>query len=162
MTSRPSGVAVSRDGLVVALACTAQFVDVIGVTLLIVALPSVQHDLRLTGAMLSWVAGSYALVFGDVLVPGGRVADLLGRRSTFIGGSLLVACGSGVYALAGTGGVLLAGRALLGLGAAVAVPAALTLVLAALPPGPRRSRALGLWTMAGRSAARSASCSAAW
>jgi MFS family permease len=99
--------------------------------------------------MLSWVAGSYALVFGGVLVPGGWLADLLGRRATFIGGSVLVACGSGVCALAGSGGVLLAGRLLQGLGAAVAVPAALALVLAALPPGPRRSRALGLWTMAG-------------
>jgi MFS family permease len=138
-----------RDGPVVTLACTAQFVDVIGVTLLIVALPTVQHDLRLTGAMLSWVAGSYALVFGGVLVPGGWVADLLGRRTTFIAGSLAVAAGSGVCALAGNGAALLAGRTLQGLGAAVAVPAALALVLATLPPGPRRSRALGLWTMAG-------------
>lgn len=149
MSNRQSGLATRRDGLVVTLACTAQFVDVIGVTLLIVALPALQHDLRLTGAMLSWAAGSYALVFGGVLVPGGWVADLLGRRATFIGGSVLVACGSLACALAGSGGVLLAGRALQGLGAAVAVPAALALVLAALPPGSRRSRALGLWTMAG-------------
>jgi MFS family permease len=149
MTNRQSGRTTRRDGLVVTLACTAQFIDVIGVTLLIVALPAIQHDLLLTGATLSWVAGSYALVFGGFLVPGGWVADLLGRRATFIGGSMLVAFGSGVSALAGSGGVLLAGRGLQGLGAAVAVPAALAMVLAALPPGPRRSRALGLWTMAG-------------
>lgn len=149
MATRQSRRATRRDGPVVTLACTAQFVDVIGVTLLIVALPAVQHDLRLTGAMLAWVAGSYALVFGGVLVPGGWVADLLGRRVAFIGGSLLVAAGSGVCALARSGEVLLAGRALQGLGAAVAVPAALALVLAALPPGPRRTRALGWWTMAG-------------
>ncbi|GAA0467716.1 MFS transporter [Paractinoplanes deccanensis] len=149
MTSRQTAGTNRRDGLVVTLACTAQFVDVIGVTLLIVALPAIQHDLALSAAMLSWVAGSYALVFGGFLVPGGWVADLLGRRAVFIGGSLLVAAGSVVCALAGSGGVLLAGRVLQGLGAAVAVPAALAMVLATLPPGPRRSRALGLWTMAG-------------
>lgn len=133
----------------VGLACTAQFVDVIGVTLLVVALPTVEHDLRLSGPMLSWVAGAYALVFGGVLVPGGWVADLIGRRTTFMAGSLLVAAGSALCALASTGALLLAGRAMQGLGAAVAVPAALALVLAALPDGPRRGRALGLWTMAG-------------
>jgi MFS family permease len=138
-----------RDTAVVALACTAQFVDVVGVTLLIVALPAIQHDLRLSEAMLSWVATSYALVFGGVLVPGGWAADLLGRRTTFVAGSALVAAGSLVCAVAGNGAVLVTGRALQGLGAAVAVPAALALLLATLPPGPRRSRALGLWTMAG-------------
>jgi MFS family permease len=142
MTSR-------RDTAVVALACTAQFVDVVGVTLLIVALPVVQDDLRLSGPVLSWTAGVYALAFGGALVPGGWVADLVGRRTAFAAGSAGVAAGSAVCAVAGSGGVLVAGRAVQGLGAAVAVPAALALVLAVTPPGPRRGRAWGVWTVAG-------------
>ncbi|WP_327000848.1 MFS transporter [Dactylosporangium sp. NBC_01737] len=138
-----------RATAVVALACTAQFVDVVGVTVLIVALPMIQHDLGLGDATLSWVAGIYALAFGGFLVPGGRAADLAGRRTTFMLGSALVAGGSLLCALAGSGAVLLAGRAAQGLGAAVAVPAALAILLDAVPPGPRRNRALGLWTMAG-------------
>ncbi|MEV7624694.1 MFS transporter [Actinoplanes sp. NPDC089786] len=142
MTSR-------RDGAVVGLACTVQFVDVIGVTVLVVALPTVQHDLRLSAAMLSWVAGGYALVFGGLLVPGGWVVDLVGRRAAFLAGSAVVAAGSAVCTVAGGGGALLAGRAIQGAGAAVAVPAALALVLATAPEGARRRRALGLWTVAG-------------
>ncbi|MEV6632840.1 MFS transporter [Actinoplanes sp. NPDC051470] len=142
MTSR-------RDGAVVGLACTVQFVDVIGVTLLVVALPTVQHDLGLSAAMLSWVAGGYALVFGGLLVPGGWVVDLVGRRAAFLAGSAVVAAGSAVCTVAGGGGALLAGRAIQGAGAAVAVPAALALVLVTTPEGARRRRALGLWTVAG-------------
>jgi MFS family permease len=134
---------------VVALACTAQFVDVVGVTVLIVALPMIQHDLGLDAGTLSWVAAAYALAFGGFLVAGGRAADLAGRRATFVAGSVLVAGGSLVCALAPNGTLLLAGRALQGLGAAVSIPAALAALLAAVPPGPRRGRALGIWTMAG-------------
>jgi MFS family permease len=142
-------VAGRRDAAVVALVCTAQFVDVAGVTILIVALPAVQDDLRLSGAELSWAASVYALVFGGFLILGGRAADVLGRRAMFMLGSATVAAGSLVCAVAGNAAWLIAGRSLQGLGAAIAVPAALALLLATLPPGHRRSRALGLWTMAG-------------
>ncbi|MGN9910045.1 MFS transporter [Phytohabitans sp. LJ34] len=138
-----------RDNAVLALVCTAQFVDVAGVTIVIVALPAIQHDLRLSDGDLSWVASIYALIFGAFLVLGGRAADMVGRRAIFMLGSATVAGGSLICAVAGDAAWLIAGRGLQGLGAAVAVPAALALLLATLPPGRLRSRALGLWTMAG-------------
>ncbi|MCA2216126.1 MFS transporter [Jidongwangia harbinensis] len=144
----PAGLT-ARPGAVVALACTAQFVDVVGVTVLIVALPLIQRDLGLDAGTLSWVAAGYALTFGGFLVAGGRAADRYGRRPMFAGGNALIAAGSLVCALAPAGWVLLAGRAAQGLGAALSVPAALAAVLAVVPPGVRRGRALGLWTMAG-------------
>jgi MFS family permease len=137
-----------RDGAGVALACTTQFVDVVGVTVLIVGLPAIQRDLRLSAESLSWVAAVYALIFGGFLVLGGRAVDLLGQRSMFVLGSALVAVGSLLGAIAGTAAGLIAGRALQGLGAAVSVPAALAVVLST-STGHERSRALGLWTMAG-------------
>jgi len=134
---------------VVAIACVVQFADVVGVTLLIVALPVIQRDLGLSAAELSWAAAVYPLAFGSLLVLGGRAADVAGRRLMFAGGNLAVVAGSLLCAVAGGGGALIAGRALQGAGAAAAVPAALSAILAALPPGPARARALGWWTMAG-------------
>ncbi|WP_433393166.1 MFS transporter [Micromonospora sp. KLBMP9576] len=138
-----------RAGLVLALVCSVQFVDVLGVTVLVVALPAVQRDLALDPATLSWVAAAYPLFFGGLLIAGGRVVDTLGRRTAFLAGTLVVTVASAVCALAQHGVVLLAGRALQGIGAAVAVPAALAVLLAAFPPGPRRDRALGAWTLCG-------------
>ncbi|MEU4422994.1 MFS transporter [Actinoplanes sp. NPDC024001] len=134
---------------VVGLACAVQFIDVVGVTLLVVALPDIQRDLDLGPAALSWVAAIYALAFGGLLVLGGRAADLLGHRLMFIAGNTVVLAGSLLCATAGTTAVLLTGRALQGIGAAVSVPAALAAILAVIPAGPPRNRALGLWTMAG-------------
>lgn len=138
-----------RAAGLLALVCTAQFVDVLGVTVLIVALPTIQHQLRLTSADLSWIAASYALLFGGFLLPAGRAADLVGRQLLFGLGSALVAAGALVCAVAGGAAAMLAGRALQGLGAALSVPAALAVLLSTFPAGKRRERALGIWTMAG-------------
>ncbi|MGA5298558.1 MFS transporter [Nucisporomicrobium flavum] len=139
----------ARARAVVAVACFVQFVDVVGVTLLIVALAAIQRDLGLGAPALSWAAAVYALVFGSLLVLGGRAADLAGRRVMFVGGNLAVVAGSALCAVAGGAGALIAGRALQGAGAAAAVPAALAAILAAVPDGPGRGRALGWWTLAG-------------
>jgi MFS family permease len=138
-----------RSGPVVGLACAVQFIDVVGVTLLVVALPAIQQDLSLGPAALSWAAAIYALAFGGLLILGGRTADLLGHRPMFIAGNAVVVAGSILCAVADSAAVLLAGRALQGIGAAASVPAALAAILAVVPAGPRRGRALGLWTMAG-------------
>ena len=139
----------ARARTVVAVACVVQFIDVVGVTLLIVALPAIQRDLALGAPALSWAAAVYPLAFGSLLVLGGRAADLAGRRVMFVAGNLAVVAGSVLCAVAGGAGALVAGRALQGAGAAAAVPAALSAVLAALPPGPARARALAWWTLAG-------------
>ncbi|MBG0560108.1 MFS transporter [Actinoplanes aureus] len=134
---------------VIGLACAVQFIDVVGVTVLAVALPAIQHDLRLSPAELSWAAAIYALAFGGLLILGGRAADLVGRRLMFVLGNAVVVAGSVLCAVANDAAVLLAGRALQGIGAAASVPAALASILAVVPVGPSRGRALGLWTMAG-------------
>ncbi|MDG4795676.1 MFS transporter [Micromonospora sp. WMMD1082] len=139
----------NRAGLVLALVCSVQFVDVLGVTVLVVALPTVQRDLGVDPATLSWIAGAYPLFFGGLLVAGGRVVDTFGRRRVFLAGTLVVTAASVVCALAQHGVTLLVGRAVQGIGAAVAVPAALAVLLAAFPSGPRRTRALGVWTLCG-------------
>lgn len=139
----------ARARTVITVACVVQFVDVVGVTLLIVALPAIQRDLGLGAAALSWSAAVYPLAFGSLLVLGGRAADVAGRRLLFVGGNLAVAAGSVLCTVAGGGAALIAGRALQGAGAAAAVPAALSAILAVLPAGPGRDRALGWWTLAG-------------
>ncbi|MBL6276708.1 MFS transporter [Micromonospora fiedleri] len=139
----------NRAALVLALVCSVQFVDVLGVTVLVVALPTVRRDLGVDPATLSWIAGAYPLFFGGLLIVGGRVVDTFGRRRVFLAGTLVVTAASVVCALAQHGVTLLVGRAVQGIGAAVAVPAALAVLLAAFPAGPRRTRALGVWTLCG-------------
>jgi MFS family permease len=131
-----------------AVLCVAQFVDVLGVTIVIVALPAIGRDLGLAERDLHWVASVYALCFGGFLLLAGRAADLYGRRRLFAAGLALLTVASMACGLAGSPAMLLAGRALQGLGAAVAVPAALSLLTTIFPGGPARGRALGVWTAA--------------
>ena len=131
-----------------ALLCTAQFVDVLGVTVVVVALPAIQADLGLAERQLHWVVSAYALCFGGFLLPAGRAGDLYGRRRLFAAGLALFTAASLACGLAGSVGVLVAARAAQGLGAAMVVPAALALLVTVFPSGPERSRALGAWTAA--------------
>jgi MFS family permease len=132
----------------IALPCVAQFVVVLDATIVAIALPALGADLGLSTGALGWVITLYTLVFGGCLVAAGRLADRLGCRRMFIGGLVLFAFASLVCGLAPDGVVLLAGRALQGLGAALVSPAALALVTGAAPAGPARARALGWWTAA--------------
>ena len=134
--------------MVLALLCVAQVVIVLDVTVVAVALPSIQADLGLSAALLGWVVTAYPVAFGGFLLAGGRLADRLGRRWMFglgLGGFGLasLACG-----LAPLGGWLIAARGLQGLGAALATPAALALLTGAHPDGQARGRALAWWTAA--------------
>jgi EmrB/QacA subfamily drug resistance transporter len=133
---------------VLALLCAVQFVLVLDVTIVGVALPSIRRELGFTAAGLQWVVSAYVLAFGGLLLLGGRLADVLGRRRLFGLGIAVFTLGSLACGLATTPGVLVAARALQGAGAALATPAALALVTTTFPDGPERTRALGIWTAA--------------
>jgi EmrB/QacA subfamily drug resistance transporter len=132
----------------VALPCVAQFVIVLDVTVVAIALPAMQADLGLSTSALAWVVTAYTLVFGGCLLAAGRLADRVGRRRAFVSGLALFAAASLACGLAPDGAVLLAARAVQGLGAALVSPAALALVTTARPEGRERARALGWWTAA--------------
>ncbi len=146
--SAGTGTRTARPGAALALLCVAQFVDVLGVTIVIVALPTIGRDLGLAEQDLQWVASIYALCFGGFLLLAGRAADLYGRRRRVAAGLALLTVASLTCGLAGSPMVLVAARAVQGLGAAVAVPAALALLTTTFPQGPERTRALGVWTAA--------------
>src|SRR5512132_3612344 len=134
--------------MIIALPCVAQFVIVLDVTIVAIALRAMQADLGLSTTTLGWVITAYTLVFGRCLLAAGRLADRTGRRRAFAGGLGLFAAASLACGLAPNGAALLGGRVVQGLGAALVSPAALALVTAARPEGRPRARALGWWTAA--------------
>jgi MFS family permease len=129
-----------------AVLCTAQFVDVLDVNAVLVALPSLGRDLGLSGGGLQWVITAYVVVFGGCLLPAGRLADALGRRRVFAAGMTLFTAASAACAAAPDAAVLVPARALQGLGAALTAPAALALIVDAFPAGRPRERAVAAWT----------------
>ena len=131
-----------------ALLCVAQFVVVLDATIVAIALPAMGEALGLGPAGLAWVVTAYTLAFGGCLLSAGRLADRAGRRRVFVAGLLLFAAASLACGLAPGGAVLLAGRALQGLGAALVAPSALALLTATHPEGRTRARALAWWTAA--------------
>ncbi|MFJ5847454.1 MFS transporter [Streptomyces sp. NPDC092903] len=130
-------------------ALTVQFMVALDMSVVNVALPDMRAGLGFTPQGLLWVVNAYALAFGGLLMLGGRLADLLGSRPVLIGGLVLFGAASLAGGLAGSPGTLLAARAVQGVGAAALAPVAFALIAIAFPAGPARSRALGLWGMAG-------------
>lgn len=126
------------------LLCVAQFMLIIDITVVNVALPSVAADLHLGRGGQTWVVTAYSLCFGGLLLLGGRLADTIGRRRAFLLGLALFTAASLASGLAATGGMLIAGRAAQGVGAALLSPAALSIVTTTFH-GPERNRALGVW-----------------
>ncbi|MFF3411250.1 MFS transporter [Streptomyces sp. NPDC002742] len=119
-------------------------------TVVNVALPDVQRDLGFTATGLSWVLNTYTLAFGGLLLLGGRIGDIAGRRRTLSAGALLFAASSLLGGLATESSWLLAARALQGVGAALIAPSTLALITTNFPEGPRRHHALGVYSsMAG-------------
>jgi EmrB/QacA subfamily drug resistance transporter len=125
---------------------TAQLMVVLDSTIVNVALPHIQGGLHLSGGGLSWVLNAYILTFGGLLLLGARAGDLVGRRRSFLGGIALFSVSSMVGGLAVTGWMLLGARALQGLGAALAAPAALSLLTTRFAEGTERVRAIALYT----------------
>src|SRR5215208_444526 len=134
--------------MIIALPCVAQFVIVLDVTIVAIALPAMQADLGFSTTSLGWVLTGYTLVFGGCLLAAGRLANRIGRRRALTAGLGLFASASLACGLASNGPALLGGRVVQGLGAALVSPAALALVTAARPEGRARARALGRWTAA--------------
>jgi len=135
--------------LIVFLSCAAQFMVVLDVSVVNVALPTIQTALGFDALDVQWVVNGYALTFAGFLLLGGRLADLYGLRRIFLAGLALFAGASLVGGLTGTAALLVAARAVQGLGAAVLAPATLTLLTATFPEGPRRTRAIASWTAVG-------------
>jgi EmrB/QacA subfamily drug resistance transporter len=136
----------SSPWLVLVIACLAQFMVVLDITIVNIALPSVQRGLHFSASNLQWVVNGYTLVFGGFLLLGGRAADLLGRRRLFVAGVILFTAASLLNGFAQTSGMLIAGRALQGLGGALVSPAALSIVTTTFPEGRERTRALAIWS----------------
>jgi EmrB/QacA subfamily drug resistance transporter len=135
----------SRPWLALAVLALAQFMVVLDVTIVNVALPAIQDALHFSEDGLQWVVNAYTLAFGGLLLLGGRMSDLLGRRRMFSAGLALFAAASLAGGLAGSAGLLIAARAVQGIGAALLSPAALALVTVAFPAGRARNVALGVW-----------------
>ena len=147
--------------LVLVIVGIAQFMVILDATIVNVALPSIQRGLHFSPSSLQWIVNAYTLAFGGFLMLGGRAADLIGRRRLFLAGIVLFSAASLMNGLAGSAGILVAGRALQGLGGALVTPAALSVLTTTFAEG--RERTTPLWASGARSlsvAGRSASCSA--
>jgi EmrB/QacA subfamily drug resistance transporter len=136
-----------------ALIVTAQFMVILDVAIVNVALPSIKTDLSFSQDNLQWVISAYAILFGGTLLLGGRLADLLGRRRLFVAGLLLFAASSLLCGIAWSEASLIGFRAVQGLGGALLAPAALALLMTSFPEGRDRNVALGIYGAASGSGA---------
>src|SRR3954470_3896565 len=132
--------------LVLVLVCFAQFMVILDATIVNVALPSIQNDLKLDAADLQWIVNAYTLVFGGFLLLGGRAADLFGRQRIFLAGVALFSLASLLDALSTSSSMLIAARGLQVLGAALVSPAALSIITTTFAEGRERTQALGVWS----------------
>jgi EmrB/QacA subfamily drug resistance transporter len=129
--------------------CLAQFMVILDVAIVNIALPAMRHGLHFSGTGLQWVVNAYTIAFAGFLMLGARSADLLGRRRILLGGTALFAVASLVSALADSPALLVSARALQGFAGAAVSPATLSIITSSLPDGPERNRALGLWAALG-------------
>ena len=134
-----------RAMLVIALICAAQFVLQLDFSIVNVALPSIQRELGMPASELQWIVTGYALAFGSLLLAGGRLADLAGRRRALVAGLALFAVASLACGLARWPAMLIAARIVQGAAGAIASPAALSLLTTTNAEGPARHRALAIW-----------------
>src|SRR5689334_14090220 len=138
-----------RKWLALALLSVVQFMVVLDIAIVNVALPSIKVDLGFSEENLQWVISAYALVFGGFLLLGGRAADLLGRKRVFIAGLVVFTIASLVAGLAWSEASLIGARAFQGLGAAIISPAALSIRSTTFREGRERNIALGVWGAVG-------------
>src|SRR5438477_6456910 len=123
----------------------AQFMVVLDIAIVNVALPTIKTDLHFSQESLQWVITAYAILFGGVLLLGGRLADIFGRRRLFVAGLAVFVGSSLLSGLAWSEGSLIAFRALQGLGGALLAPAALSILMTTFAEGRERNLALGIW-----------------
>src|SRR6185295_19200198 len=131
--------------LVLVLVCMAQFMVILDATIVNVALPSIQADLKMSETDLQWIVNAYTLTFGGFLLLGGRAGDLVGRKKVFLIGLVIFTVASLLNGLAPSSEVLILFRGLQGLGAALIAPAALSIITATFSEGAERTKAMGVW-----------------
>ena len=153
----------NRRWWALAVIIAAQFMVILDVAIVNVALPAIKTDLHFSQANLQWVISAYAILFGGVLMLGGRLADILGRRRLFVTGVSVFAFSSLLSGLAWSEGSLIAFRGLQGLGGALLTPAALSILMTIFQEGRERNVALGIGAprpvVAARPASSSVACS---
>jgi MFS family permease len=142
-----------HPGAILALVCGAQFMLILDLAIVNVAIPSMQADLGLSQADLQWVVITYGLSLGGFVLLGGRAADLFGRRRMLVGGLGLFSAASLSAGLAESLGQLVVSRGAQGVGAAMALPAALSILTSTFPEGAERNKALGIFAAVSGSAA---------
>lgn len=143
--------------MVLAIILTGYLLVLIDVSILMVALPRIHHDLRFSPTSLSWAQNAYTLTFGGLLLLGARAGDLLGRRRTFTAGIALFAASSLAVALAQSPFAMIIARAIQGVGAAMLAPSTLALLSTSFPEGHQRTRAIAAYGALARSAQTAAS-----
>ncbi len=134
-----------RANALLLVVCLAQFMVILDVAIVNIALPAIRDDLRFSSTGLQWVVNAYTLTFAGFLMLGGRAADLLGRRRVLLAGTAAFALASLLCAVAGSRGLLIGARAVQGVAGAVVSPATLAIVVTSFAEGRERNRALGAW-----------------
>jgi EmrB/QacA subfamily drug resistance transporter len=148
MTSSGSA---NRKGLTLAALALGQLIIALDYSIVFVALPDIGSDVGFSAQQLQWVIGAYVVTFGGCLLLGGRLADLLGRRRMFLAGLTFYAVASALGGFATEPGLLVAARALQGIGGAFLAPAILSLITTKFDEGQERNRAFGIWGASGSS-----------
>src|SRR5882757_1612770 len=148
-TPEPSFLATRRGKLTLALLCAVAFLDFVDASIVNIALPSIRRDLHFSLEGLQWVPSAYLLTYGGFMLLGGRAADLLGRRRILVAGIVLIGVASLAGGFAGNAGVLVGARLAQGLGAAMTLPAALSILTTMFAEGKDRHTALGVWAGVG-------------
>jgi EmrB/QacA subfamily drug resistance transporter len=142
---QPSFLATRRGKLMLALLCAVAFLDFVDASIVNIALPSIRNALHFSVQSLVWVPSGYLLTYGGFMLLGGRAADLLGRRRVLIAGVIVIGISSLIGGFAGSSGVLVGARLAQGLGAALTLPAALSILTTSFKEGKDRHTALGIW-----------------
>jgi EmrB/QacA subfamily drug resistance transporter len=148
-TTQPSVLATRHGKMILLLLCAVAFLDFVDAPILNVALPSIRHALHFSVQDLQWVPSAYLLTYGGFMLLGGRAADLFGRRRTLLAGAVVLGVSSLVGGFAQTSGVLVGARLAQGIGAALSLPAALSILTTTFRDGKDRNAALGAWGAVG-------------
>src|SRR6059058_1724010 len=148
-TSDTSFLATRRGKLILALLCGVAFLDFVDASIVNIALPSIRHALHFSVSSLQWIPSGYLLTYGGFMLLGGRAADLIGRRRVLVAGTVLIGISSLIGGFAGSSGVLVGARLAQGIGAAMMLPAALSILTTTFKEGSDRNKALGIWGAVG-------------
>jgi EmrB/QacA subfamily drug resistance transporter len=145
VTTEPSFLATPRGRLTLVILCAVAFLDFVDASIINVALPVIRRDLHVSVQDLQWVPSGYLVTYGGFMLLGGRAADLLGRRRVLVAGTFVFGASSLVGGLAQNSGTVIGSRLAQGVGAAMMLPAALSILTTSFREGPERHRALGAW-----------------